>query len=230
MSIPTHVAIIMDGNGRWAQGRGLERVEGHANGVESVRAAIRAAVGVGVRYLTLYAFSTENWGRPAAEVEALMELLCRSVVSEADELAAQGVRVRVIGDRAGLSDKVREHIARAEAKTALGERLTLILAVNYSATAELTHAVGELVSDGVRGDQVTFEAIRERLYTADMPDPDLVIRTGGERRLSNFLLLQSAYAELHFTGVLWPDFREADFEAALADFAARQRRYGLVEN
>lgn len=230
MSSANHVAIIMDGNGRWAAERGLERVQGHANGVESVRAAIRAAVKNGVRYLTLYAFSTENWGRPREEVEALMELLCRSVVDEADELAAQGVRVRVIGDREGLSDKVRAHIAQAEAKTASGERLTLILAVNYSATDELLHAVRQIAGRGLSPGQIMGQTIREALYTADFPDPDLVIRTSGEQRLSNFLLLQSAYAELCFMPVLWPDFREADFEKALAEYASRERRFGLIES
>lgn len=230
MNSPVHVAIIMDGNGRWAQQRGLSRSEGHANGVESVRASLRAAVKNGVRYLTLYAFSTENWGRPQAEVEALMELLCQSVVNEADELAEQGVRVQVIGDRNALSDRVKDHIAEAEAKTAGGDRLTLVLAVNYSSTSEFAHAARQIVRRGLAPEEITPQVIRSELYTADFPDPDLLIRTGGEQRLSNFLLLQSAYAELYFTQVLWPDFREGDFDDAVAAFGLRQRRYGLIEN
>lgn len=218
----------MDGNGRWANQRGLGRSQGHANGVESVRASIKAAIRGGVRYLTLYAFSTENWGRPREEVEALMELLCQSVVNEADELARQGVQVKIIGDRDALSDKVQAHIRQAETKTAHADRLTLILAVNYSATSELTHAVRQIVRRGLEPGQVTEQTIRDELYTAAWPDPDLVIRTSGEQRLSNFLLWQSAYAELYFTPTLWPDFREGDFEKALAEYNLRERRYGLV--
>ena len=185
---PRHVAIIMDGNGRWAQLRGKERYYGHMQGVEPVRAAVRAAIRRGVRYLTLYAFSTENWGRPAEEIDALMELFCRSVASETPELCKQGVRIAMIGDRSRFPAKVQEYLAQAERETA-----------------------------------------GSALYTAPYPDPDLVIRTSGEMRLSNFLLWQSSYAELYFPDVLWPDFTEADFDRAMEVFARRDRRFGLVQ-
>ena len=205
---PRHVAIIMDGNGRWAQLRGRERYYGHMQGVEPVRAAVRAAIRRGVRYLTLYAFSTENWGRPAEEIDALMELFCRSVASETPELCKQG-------------------------ETAGGERLTLILALNYSSRSELVRAV-RLLAGRVAAGELPAEAIDEQtvgsaLYTAPYPDPDLVIRTSGEMRLSNFLLWQSSYAELYFPDVLWPDFTEADFDRAMEVFARRDRRFGLVQ-
>jgi len=230
---PRHVAIIMDGNGRWAQQRGKERYEGHLQGVEPVRAAVRAAVRNGVRYLTLYAFSTENWGRPAEEVDSLMELFCRSVASETPELCKQGVRLAMIGDRTRFPLKVQEYLAQAEQRTAGGERLTLILALNYSSRSELVRAVRRLARRVAEG-ELAVEAIDEQavgraLDTAPYPDPDLVVRTSGEKRLSNFLLWQSSYAELYFPEVLWPDFTEADFDRALEVFAQRDRRFGLVQ-
>lgn len=230
---PRHVAIIMDGNGRWAQLRGKERYYGHMQGVESVRAVVRAAIRNGVRYLTLYAFSTENWGRPAEEVDALMELFCRSVISETPELRKQGVRIAMIGDRSRFPAKVREYLAQAERETAGGERLTLVLALNYSSRSELVHAA-RLIAERVAAGELQADAIDERtvsdaLYTAAFPDPDLVIRTSGEMRLSNFLLWQSSYAELYFPEVLWPDFTEADFDRAMEVFAQRDRRFGLVQ-
>ena len=231
--IPQHVAIIMDGNGRWAEQRGKERFEGHIAGVESVRAAVRAALDHGVRYLTLYAFSTENWGRPAQEVDALMELLCRSVMNETPELARQGVRIRLIGDRSRFSEKVQHSLAEAEAATADGDRLTLILALNYSSRNEITRAVRTLAGR-VQAGRLAPEAIDEAvignaLDTAEYPDPDLVVRTSGECRLSNFLLWQLSYAEMWFPEVLWPDFTEAWFAKALEVYATRDRRYGLVK-
>ena len=231
--IPLHVAIIMDGNGRWAQLRGKERYYGHMQGVEPVRAAVRAAIRNGVRYLTLYAFSTENWGRPAEEVDALMELFCQSVVNETPELQRQGVRVAMIGDRSRFPEKVREYLEKVENETAGGEKLTLILALNYSSRSELTRAVRQL-AERVAAGELTTEQIDERtvgdaLYTAPYPDPDLVVRTSGEMRLSNFLLWQSSYAELYFPEVLWPDFTEADFDGALEVFAQRERRFGRVQ-
>ena len=216
--IPQHVAIIMDGNGRWAGLHGKERYEGHAAGVEPVRASLRAAVRWGVKYLTLYAFSTENWGRPAGEVSALMELFCRSVVNETPELKRQGVRIAMIGDRSRFPEKVRSYLARAERETAGGERLTLILALNYSSRSEIVRAVRRIAA--------ARAAIRR---TAPWPDPDLVVRTSGEQRLSNFLLWQSSYAELWFPEVLWPDFTEADFDRAMEEYARRDRRFGLVK-
>lgn len=230
---PQHVAIIMDGNGRWAETRGLERYEGHANGVEPVRAALRAAVKYGVRYLTLYAFSTENWGRPAEEVGALMELFCQCVASETPELLRQGVQVRVIGDRSRFTDKVRSGLEQLERETREGRTLTLVLALDYSSRAEITEAVRKLAREAASGrllpEVIGEHTISGALWTADLPDPDLVIRTSGEQRLSNFLLWQASYAELCFPAVLWPDFTEEDFARALEEYALRERRFGLVK-
>lgn len=231
--VPAHVSIIMDGNGRWAGLHGKERYEGHIAGVEPVRASLRAAARWGVKYLTLYAFSTENWGRPAEEVAALMELFCRSVVSETPELKRQGVRIAMIGDRSRFSEKVQRYLAEAERETAGGERLTLILALNYSSRSEITRAVRLLASRAAAG-EIAPESIDERMIsqaldTAPYPDPDLVVRTSGEQRLSNFLLWQSSYAELWFPEVLWPDFTETDFDRAIEEYARRDRRFGLVK-
>ena len=230
--IPKHVAIIMDGNGRWAKQRGKERYEGHLMGVESVRSVTRAAVRNGVKWLTLYAFSTENWGRPAAEVEAIMELFCRTVVSEGEALAAQGVRVRILGERTRFSASVLEMIERIEATTAHGDRLTLVLAFNYSSRREIVLATQQLavkVANGeISAEDIDEQCFAESLLTADMPDPDLIIRTSGECRLSNFLLWQASYSEFYFPEVLWPDFNEAEFDKAMEEFARRERRYGLV--
>lgn len=232
--IPTHVAIIMDGNGRWAEQRGLKRPEGHVAGVEAVRRALKAAAAEGVKYLTLYTFSTENWGRPQEEVEAIMELFCKSVVAETPELKAQGVCARIMGDRSALSEKVNHYIDRIESETAGGERITLIFALNYSSRHELTEtfklmarkvAAGELAPESI--DAAT---ISSSLYSADYPDPDLVIRTGGEYRLSNFLLWQSAYSELYFTPTLWPDFDKDSLREAIEAYGNRNRRFGLVES
>lgn len=232
--IPRHVAIIMDGNGRWAAQHGLERFEGHIRGVESVHRAIQAATRHGVRYLTLYAFSTENWGRPAAEVDALMELFCKSVINETPELAAQGVRVRIIGDKSRFPEKVKHHLDQIENRTATGKRLTLQLALNYSSRSEIVHAMQGLARRAAAGifssEEISEQTVSEALYTAGCPDPDLLIRTSGEQRLSNFLLWQAAYAELFFTPVLWPDFTEEDFAQALDEYARRERRFGLVKN
>ena len=231
--IPQHVAIIMDGNGRWAELRGKERYEGHIAGVEPVRASLRAAARWGVKYLTLYAFSTENWGRPAGEVSALMELFCRSVVNETPELKRQGVRIAMIGDRSRFSEKVQRYLAEAERETAGGERLTLILALNYSSRSEIARAVRLLAARAASGEiapeSIDETAVSQALDTASYPDPDLVVRTSGEQRLSNFLLWQSSYAELWFPEVLWPDFTEADFDRAIEEYARRDRRFGLVK-
>lgn len=230
--IPQHVAIIMDGNGRWAELRGKERYEGHAAGVEPVRASLRAAARRGVKYLTLYAFSTENWGRPEREVDALMELFCQSVVRETPELVRQGVRVRMIGDRERFSQQVRQYLDRVEQETAGGETLTLILALNYSSRSEIARAVrriaGRVACKELLPDQIGEETVSGALDTAAYPDPDLIIRTSGECRLSNFLLWQASYAELYFPEVLWPDFTEAEFDRALEEYGRRERRFGLV--
>lgn len=231
-SIPKHVAIIMDGNGRWATQRGLERQEGHIAGAEAVSAAVRAAVKAGVNYVTLYTFSTENWGRPEAEINAIMELFCHMVASRAEELAEQGVRVKIMGERSRFSEKVLSKIDDIEQTTAEGKRLTLILAFNYSSRREMllaTQAIARRVAAG----EIEVEDIDEAMFsaslmTADIPDPDLIIRTSGEYRLSNFLLWQASYSELYFPEVLWPDFGEEDFNRALEMYAGRERRYGLV--
>ena len=230
--IPEHVAIIMDGNGRWAKQHGKERYEGHIAGVESVRRAVKAAAKNGVKWLTLYAFSTENWGRPAAEVNAIMELFCKSVVGETPELIKQGVRVKIIGEKTHFSDSVLKMIDQIEEGTAEGKTLTLVLAFNYSSRREImlaTQAISERVAKGeLRSEDINEEVIAEHLMTHSMPDPDLVVRTSGECRLSNFLLWQASYAEFYFPEVLWPDFDEEEFKKALDVYASRERRYGLV--
>lgn len=224
----------MDGNGRWASSRGRERSWGHLHGTESIRACIRASLSSGVRYLTFYTFSTENWGRPAPEVEGLMELLCDSVVRETPELKEQGVRVMVAGGRSGLSDKVRRHIEAIERDTSEGSRLTVLLAINYSSRSEIARAASLIAVDAMAGRlapvMITEATVSQNLYTAGVPDPDLLIRTGGEQRLSNFLLWQAAYAELYFTPVMWPDFGEEEFAAALAEYGRRERRFGKIDN
>ena len=229
---PQHVAIIMDGNGRWAKQHGKERYEGHLMGVESVRAVTRAAIRNGVEWLTLYAFSTENWGRPQAEVDAIMELFCRSVVNEGKELAEQGVRVVIMGERTRFSQEVLQMIERIESVTASGCRLTLVLAFNYSSRREIVLAAQSLAqrvaSGELRAEDITEESFAQSLMTSDIPDPDLIIRTSGECRLSNFLLWQASYSEFYFPEVLWPDFNEAEFDKAMEEFARRERRYGLV--
>ena len=230
--IPQHVAIIMDGNGRWAKQRGKERYEGHLAGVDSVRSVVAAAARNGVKWLTLYAFSTENWGRPIQEVEAIMELFCRTVMGQGEELARQGVRVRIIGERTNFSANVIEMIERIESVTAEGNRLTLVLAFNYSSRREImlaTRALAERVARGeMRAEDINEQSIAQALMTAEIPDPDFIIRTSGECRLSNFLLWQASYAEFYFPEVLWPDFGEEAFEKALEAYAERERRYGLV--
>ena len=230
--IPEHVAIIMDGNGRWAKQHGKERYEGHIAGVESVRRAVKAAAKNGVKWLTLYAFSTENWGRPTAEVNAIMELFCKSVVGETPELIEQGVRVKIIGEKTHFSESVLKMIDQIEESTAEGKTLTLVLAFNYSSRREImlaTQAISERVAKGeLRSEDINEEVIAEHLMTHSMPDPDLVVRTSGECRLSNFLLWQASYAEFYFPEVLWPDFDEEEFKKALDVYASRERRYGLV--
>lgn len=230
--IPEHVAIIMDGNGRWAKQHGKERYEGHIAGVESVRRAVKAAAKNGVKWLTLYAFSTENWGRPVAEVNAIMELFCKSVVGETPELIEQGVRVKIIGEKTHFSESVLKMIDQIEQSTAEGKTLTLVLAFNYSSRREImlaTQAISERVAKGeLRSEDINEEVIAEHLMTHSMPDPDLIVRTSGECRLSNFLLWQASYAEFYFPEVLWPDFDEEEFKKALDVYASRERRYGLV--
>ena len=230
--IPTHIAIIMDGNGRWAKSLGKERFEGHIEGVDSVRECIKAARRNDVRYLTLYAFSSENWGRPAEEVNALMELFCKSVIAETPELKAQGVRVMMIGRRDRFSDKVREHLQQIEDQTAEGDALTLVLAFDYSSRYEILQAaksIAQRIASGeVKAEDVCEQDIESALYTAGIPDPDFSIRTSGECRLSNFLLWQASYAEMYFPQTMWPDFKQNEFDKALEVYASRERRYGKL--
>ncbi len=230
--IPQHIAIIMDGNGRWAKERGKERVEGHFQGVDAIRKTIRAASEIGVQYLTLYAFSTENWGRPSAEVDALMELVCLSVASETPELKKQGVKVTIIGDKSRFSDKVQDSLAYIESQTALGEKLNMVLALNYSSRDEIRRAVTSIAqkvkSGEIEPEQIDENTISKALDTKDMPDPDLIIRTSGECRLSNFLLWQASYAEFYFPDVQWPDFDGEHLDAAIEEYNKRERRYGKL--
>ncbi len=222
----------MDGNGRWAKKRGLPRIEGHHRGVETVRAIVEAAQGTGVRYLTLYAFSAENWKRPAAEVNALMLLLQRFLRSECDQLVEKKIRLHTIGRTQELPGAVRKELDRALAATAAFTEHHLILALNYGSRTEVVDAAAAYAREVAAGREnpaeCSYEKLARHLYTAGIPDPDLVIRTSGETRISNFLLLQAAYAELLFTPTLWPDFTADDFRAALADFATRERRFGAT--
>ena len=231
--IPEHVSIIMDGNGRWARERGRERVFGHFEGVESVRACTEAAVEAGVRYLSLFAFSEENWGRPESEVDALMRLMFKSMVGECETCVKNRVRFVVLGNRARLSDTLNSAIDDMMARTASNDRLTLILFLSYSGKWDILQAAKaiarEYASHPEDIDSLEFEDISSRLVTAGVPDPDLIIRTSGEQRLSNYLLWQGAYSEFIFSPLLWPDFRKEAFFAALDEFAKRDRRYGKVK-
>ncbi|KAF0224768.1 MAG: undecaprenyl diphosphate [Rhodospirillaceae bacterium] len=227
---PVHVAIIMDGNGRWAKARGLPRTAGHKRGAEAVRRTVEAAREMGVSYLTLYAFSSENWKRPAGEVTDLMGLLRLYLRNEVANLHKNGIRLRVIGDRSRLSADINALIDESESKTAANTALTLVLALSYGGRQEVVCAARKLAEEVAAGrlspadiDEAAFAA---RLFTADIPDPDLMIRTSGEQRISNFLLWQAAYAEFVFTDVLWPDFGREHLEDAIRDFHGRERRYG----
>ncbi len=227
---PQHVAVIMDGNGRWAAARGLPRAAGHRAGAQAVRRTIEAAMEAGVGWLTLYAFSSENWRRPADEVLELTGLLRHYIRQELAELSRQGVRVRILGDRARFEPETRAELDRAERATLGNTRMNLNMALSYGARDEIAaaaRAAAQAVADGTLDPAaLTAERFERFLSTAGMPDPDLMIRTSGERRLSNFLLWQSAYAELIFLDVLWPDFGQAEFNGALAEFARRERRFG----
>jgi undecaprenyl diphosphate synthase len=231
---PSHVAVIMDGNGRWAQARGLPRFEGHRRGVEAVRRAVRSAIAHGVRYLTIFSFSSENWRRPADEVAMLMGLLKRFIRNDLAELNENGVRVRIIGERDNLAPDIVTLLVEAESLTRNNRGLTLTVAFNYGARQEMVEAARRLAIEACDGrldpNSIGADEFAARLDTAGLPDPDLIIRTSGEMRLSNFLLWQAAYAEFVFLPVLWPDFDDAAFVAALDQYAARQRRFGaLVE-
>jgi undecaprenyl diphosphate synthase len=229
-ALPRHVAVIMDGNGRWARRRGLPRIAGHRKGVEAVRGLVEACAQHGVTHLTLFAFSSENWRRPATEVRLLMDLFLAALDREVERLHQNNIRFRVIGDVEGLGDKLGARIRAAEALTAGNTRLTLTIAANYGGRWDIAQAARRLAEECVAGQRdpsdVTPEAIGQHLSLAGLPEPDLFIRTGGEQRISNFLLWQLAYTELYFTEVLWPEFDREQFELALTSFAGRQRRFG----
>jgi undecaprenyl diphosphate synthase len=221
--IPHHIAIVMDGNGRWAAKRFMPRLAGHRQGMESLRRCIRACADRGVAVLTVFAFSSENWNRPADEVSGLMELLATALAKEVPQLKKDGVQVHFVGERAGLSDKVRAGLVLAEEATASNARLTLNICFNYGGRWDIAQAAARLA---VQGKPITEVALNAALALAHVPDPDLVIRTGGELRLSNFLLWQVAYAELFFSDKLWPEFDEAELDRAIAEFGRRERRFG----
>ncbi len=228
--IPRHVAIIMDGNGRWAKRRGFPRLEGHRRGVEAVRRTVKASIELGIRYLTLYAFSTENWSRPVAEVTDLMGLLRRFIRHDLASLHEKNVRVTIIGSREGIADDLRSLLQEAETLTQDNTGLRLLIAFNYGARQEIARAAQAMAREVAEGtlspDAVTVERFAMYLSSPDTPDPDLLIRTSGEQRISNFLLWQIAYAELVFLPVLWPDFGRAHLEEAIAAYGGRERRYG----
>lgn len=224
--IPRHVAIIMDGNRRWAREHGVPDAQGHAAGVDAIRPIVERAQQRGVEVLSIYAFSRENWARASSEVETLFVLLEAAIRDYTPDLVRQGVRVRVLGRIDELSASTRASIEDALSATAHGARMTLNVAFNYSGRSEIVDAVRSLMRDGLAPDALGEEAIAARLYTADLPDPDLLIRTGGEQRVSNFLMWQAAYAELYFCDCYWPDFAPAIFDAALAEYARRSRRFG----
>jgi undecaprenyl diphosphate synthase len=231
-NLPQHIAVIMDGNGRWAKERGAERVFGHKSAIQAVRDAAEGCAELGVGYLTLYAFSTENWGRPQAEVNALMQLLVSTIKDEMDTLMKNNIRLSSIGDISGLPSKCKEELQNAKDFTSDNSGLTLTLALNYSGRWEITEAVKALARETKEGsltiEDITQEAIAKHLNTHDMPDPELLIRTSGEMRVSNFLLWQIAYTELYVTPVLWPDFRREHLYEAILSYQQRERRFGKI--
>ena len=231
-ALPRHVAVIMDGNGRWAERRGLDRIEGHRAGIESVRAVVRAAHELGVRQLTLYAFSTENWSRPKGEVDELMRLLEHYLESELEEVDRNGIRVRAIGRLERLPESARAKLDEALGRTRDNDEMDLVFALSYGGRTEIADAARKLAREVEQG-KLDAEAIDEKLFAAclydpELADPDLLIRTGGESRVSNFLLWQIAYAEIHVTEVMWPDFRKGDLVDAILAYQGRERRYGLT--
>ncbi len=229
-NVPQHVAIIMDGNGRWAERKGKPRIAGHKAGVETVREIIRSCVEKGIRVLTLFAFSSENWRRPQKEVSLLMSLFLAALQREVIKLHKNGVQLRIVGDTTAFDEKIQAQIEKSEALTRDNDTLVLNIAANYGGQWDITQSVKKLAHDVEAGklaaDDISAELIRQNLSMGDLPDPDLFIRTGGEQRISNFLIWQLAYTELYFTDILWPDFDKQAFEAALESFAGRQRRFG----
>ncbi len=232
VEVPQHIAIIMDGNGRWAQSRGLPRVVGHRAGAGAIRPVLERAQQLGVKVLTLYSFSSENWNRPTAEVDALMALCCEKLAQERAGLVESGIRLRRIGSRVGLPEEVLRELDLTEAATAGGRKITLALALNYGSRGEITDAVRSIAVRVAAGEiastEITEELVSNALYTSDLPDPDLLIRTAGQMRLSNYLLWQLSYAEILFTPTLWPDFSPDDLSAAVDEFTHRKRTFGKV--
>src|SRR5689334_926719 len=228
--VPEHVAIIMDGNGRWAAKRGLPRLAGHYAGTENLRRIIRASVEFGIKYLTIYAFSTENWGRPREEVDGLMRILEDVIEKELNELNEQGVQIRHLGRLDQLSPRLQKKLIQAVDSTKHNSRLVLNVAFNYGGRDELVQAIQQMIRDGVPAEDISPELVNRYLYTAGVPDPDLIIRTSGELRISNFLIWQSAYSEWYVTPTYWPDFDKEEYRRALETFAQRDRRYGKVSS
>jgi undecaprenyl diphosphate synthase len=230
--LPGHIAIIMDGNGRWAKKRGNQRIFGHKNGVAAVRDTVEACAELGIKYLTLYAFSTENWNRPKKEIDALMMLLVRTIHAETSTLLSNNVRLNAIGNLSSLPKDVDKQLKSAIEKTSQSTGLTLNLAISYSSRWEIVEAIRTIarkVEEGtVKAMDITYDLVSQHLATANMPDPELMIRTSGEYRISNFLLWQLAYAEMHFTDTLWPDFRREDLYKAIVDYQKRERRFGKI--
>lgn len=230
--LPTYVGIIMDGNGRWAKKRGLPRRLGHRSGMEAFKKVVKAAIHADIKYLTVYAFSTENWKRPQEEIDNLMELLVEYINKELSELKSQGVKINILGKIEALPANVQKEIARAVAETSENTTLFLQIALNYGGRMELTEAVRQIcrkvASGEIKWENINEELISEHLYTADIPDPDLLIRTSGESRISNFLIWQAAYAEIVITHILWPDFSEEEFYKAVYEYQHRQRRFGGI--
>jgi undecaprenyl diphosphate synthase len=228
LPVPEHVAIIMDGNGRWAARRGLPRVVGHERGTDNIRPITFAAGDLGIKYLTLWAFSTENWRRPADEIQGIMRILGEVIDRETEELHRQGAQLRHIGSLDGLEPELRQSVLDAIDLTRNNDKLVLTLAFNYGGRQEIAHAIKSIVVSGIAPEDITDEVIGRHLYTCDLPDVDLVIRTSGEHRMSNFLLWQAAYAELFFSPVLWPDFGPDELKEAVRDYGRRERRFGNV--
>ncbi|MBQ3788404.1 MAG: isoprenyl transferase [Bacteroidales bacterium] len=227
--VPQHVAIIMDGNGRWAMKQQHERIFGHHNGLTAVRKAVEGGVRLGIKYMTLYTFSTENWNRPQAEVDGLMELLVKAVLDETETLMTNNVRLRMIGDLQRLPERSRTMLEKCMAETAGNTAMTLILALSYSSRWEIAQALKRICAERLDPATVDEETLRRYLCTSEYPDPDLLIRTGGELRISNFLLWQMAYTEFYFTDILWPDFQQEDLCDAVLEYQRRQRRFGKTE-
>ena len=228
--IPSHVAIIMDGNGRWAKQRSLPRLAGHKAGTNNIHHIIKCLADRGVKYVTLYVFSTENWSRPSQEVRGLMRLIEESIDKEVQSLHADGVRLVHIGRSDGVSQRLQNKVRKAIELTENNKKLIVCIAFNYGGRSEIVHAVKRIIQDGITPDEVDEALVSKYLYTADLPDPDLIIRTGGEMRISNFLLWQAAYSEYYITPTLWPDFGPDEIEQALADFGDRERRFGGLRN